>query len=363
MKKYQAFTMSRRHFLQGSLAVSSGFLISPVHTIALGDESLDPLVEAIRQFVQKHSLPAAIGKQYLKNTQQSLINTDTLLHSLAATLKLTRSDFSAVPIPDLLAERISQDFKEDRLCNIDGWLLALTECRLAGLKALLADEAREVAKKASTFADWPIRRVAQIKAWGPKQTNLGEAFNPQSSGASALWIDTAWLNEGLQVALGGVLLHTTIGPTGTISADLAPDNAPEIINKQGSYPVYLLDTQNQAKQLLGDFLVKPGSEQGLEFGIIDWGPKLIKKGQGFNRQPDGSSAWWFKFQGQLSPATACHIKLDSLALPTTINPDASIISARLDNQKALQMTDSQGTYTISLECAGHSDLIGQFIIE
>ena len=340
-----------------------------MHSLAWCDELTDPLAEKITQFVKDNPLSIAIGEQFLKKSQQSVINVNTLLSSLTTSLTLTRSYSTTTVLSDLLLERIAQDFREDRLCNIDSWSLALTECRLAGLKALFVAGTQSTVSQDQAFGDWPTKIMTKIKSWGPQQTNLGRAFNLQVNGASALWIVTAGgLNQDVQIALGSVLLKTTIGLTGTISADLPAAKAHKIIGTEGFHPVFLLDMQNRTKQLVGKFMVKASAapdEQTahIDFRITNWGPQQIKQGQEFNQQADGASAWWFKFRGQLLPSTPCHIKLDTLTLPTTINPHTSIISARLDNEKAHQIINLQGNHTMTLDCAEHLKTIGQFVVK
>jgi len=368
---YPKTDMQRRKFVRNGLI----FSISLTHvaqlfafgTSAPGSSFIDDLLE----FLQGYSISADLGKQFLMKTRQSSIDANALMSSLQASLSLYGPYSKLATLEDLLLERIAQDFEEDRLCIIENWSLSITECRLAGLKALTQKEIKKNAYNGNAeFLKWPDKNIAEIKTWGPRKTTQGAAFNAQLSEASALWIVTSRkkeISKSIQVYLGAIKLVSTVNKKGVITADLLPNKLPEIIDQPGNYSVYLVDIQNRIKQLIGDFKVVAGKSKAVKklpipFQIAEWGPRYGKTGQKFNHQSDDSSVWWLKFNGEV-PSDNCYLKVGTLKLPTTINTRDSLMSARLNKENAVQILNMPSSHAISLHCGAHAIPLGWFTVE
>lgn len=93
----------------------------------------------------------------------------------------------------------------------------------------------------------------EVEGWGPTKTRPGEAFNPQPSGDSALWIKTSCAPPDTRVRFGTQMLETQVGPE-TVSARLRGVQA---IAKEGRVPVHLVHASTGEEVLVGEFTVAP----------------------------------------------------------------------------------------------------------
>ena len=191
----------------------------------------------------------------------------------------------------------------------------------------------EIVFEPRLFTDDVLRSVGD---WGPQSTEVGNPFNVQPNGNSAMWIKGEGDESELTVYLDTSRL------TSSVESELvtAQIEDPGMLAEVRTYKVYLVDLQNRLKQLVGEFEVQktpevePDPLEGLQFDqltegklceIIDWGPQSTIQGVPFNPQPDGSSAFWIRVQTEDDDLT---VFLDGAPLRTSVAP--GFISAAID---------------------------------
>ena len=121
----------------------------------------------------------------------------------------------------------------------------------------------------------PALDIAKIERWGPRSCRVGEAFNVQRSGGSALWFVFLELDRFLdyRIHVGSEAAVTTINAgKRLITARITSDQSRRITSKEGLIPVHLVDPV-RGKQLIGYFEVKPkldnDAETALDAGAED----------------------------------------------------------------------------------------------
>ncbi len=235
-----------------------------------------------------------VGEHWLagQNPPPSLAELSQLL---SGTLNMT------LPIEQALEQRILDDFAHERWCDLAGWRLSETECRLAGLRQLglaaYAENQPLLAEyhRLTTAQGYRDGRLVPVKYWGPQHTEQGTRFNEQRGGHSAFWIGVDNPPNHLVMTLDNTEMRTVIAP-GSITAALALDFQERILNNPGHYEVALVDPLNNIRQLVGSFEVRASrqdSEEPPKFcEITRWGPNRTRAGFAENPQPDGSMGVW-----------------------------------------------------------------------
>jgi hypothetical protein len=206
---------------------------------------------------------------------------------------------------------------------VDGWRLSYSEC------LLLAGAARLKGLSEPRIAGASALREAEfitVERWGPDRTIEGELFNPQSEGRAGLWLRVdGEVNGAMRLEFDGTELATHFEP-GVITGSLDPAYAQEVIARPGVYELALLDKSRQQRQTVGVFTVtaRPpaarladGSVSTAFCELGEWGPQTALVGEAFNRQPDGSAAFWVHVG--CAPEDA-FLELDGVALPTSLRP-------------------------------------------
>lgn len=127
--------MRRRGFL--SILISSGALIAGWP--ASGREKLT--AEPIRSLLAslRHDESAAVvGNAFLRR-HAGEADAQHLATSIAADLRCRGCDprrVSRARLRRAIAEQVREDFAQNRVVDVDGWVLSSTEARLCGLAAL-----------------------------------------------------------------------------------------------------------------------------------------------------------------------------------------------------------------------------------
>ena len=254
-------------------------------------------------------LPGGEGAQLIA-ALEAIDATDALGDAWLATLPddpgfvaLMRSLVHTLPPgdPDLgsaLAARVRQDFAEGALCEVEGWRLSLTECRLAGLRRLAVREGLlEVEVATASPAEYTLGEVAPVAGWGPQHTRVGESFNPQLDGHSGLWFRVEGAPAQAKIMIDGQLAKTSVSER-TVTSGLHGAQQERILSTPGRYEIALVDPMRKIKQPLGYFEVRefespataPSAEALCE--VTRWGPRRTRPGVASNEQPDGSMGLW-----------------------------------------------------------------------
>lgn len=95
----------------------------------------------------------------------------------------------------------------------------------------------------------------RIGAWGPNFTKLGQAFSQQANGNSAFWFEQRGIfsSKDAEVWLDKNKLDNLIikpDALGTVEV------SPELIKKQGKYPLYIVILSDGKKINIGEFEVQ-----------------------------------------------------------------------------------------------------------
>ena len=105
----------------------------------------------------------------------------------------------------------------------------------------------------------PDTAIVQVEGWGPRATRIGESFNVQPSGNSALWFRFRELdrNTDYKVYVGSRPADTTTNSEKSlITAGLTPRRSRQLVSTEGKVPIHLV-ASFRGKQLIGHFHVQP----------------------------------------------------------------------------------------------------------
>lgn len=200
-----------------------------------------------------------VGETHLKQLRGKESSAETIRSTLEAALQAT----GASDIPDQAMLAVEQDFRDGRLCELDGWTLSINECRLSALAYLSGWLAIEE-HNSDPLAGLRESKLLELEDWGPRSGVATEPFNPQPNGNSALWFRFSRLEEkGFTVFFGGHRMITSIHPgRNMITASLTPSQTVIGTASEGGIPITLVDFPGGRKQHLGWFTVRGGSEAG-----------------------------------------------------------------------------------------------------
>jgi len=98
-----------------------------------------------------------------------------------------------------------------------------------------------------------LAEAPRITAWGPRRTDSGKHFNLQSSGNSAIWIQTENATIDTILVFDGVHLRTTFGSSDLLTAVIPP----KLYAKEGRLDLYLLDPSGGVTSNVTQFVVDP----------------------------------------------------------------------------------------------------------
>jgi len=93
--------------------------------------------------------------------------------------------------------------------------------------------------------------VLEVSDWGPRQIGVGEQFNPQPGGRSAIWMKVQSRAGALSLRVGGERVPITFGE----DVGAAAWEKPRFARKPGDYPVEVLCGEGDAPMQLGTLQV------------------------------------------------------------------------------------------------------------
>ena len=106
--------------------------------------------------------------------------------------------------------------------------------------------------------DLPNATLAQVERWGPRSSSVGNPFNVQPNGDSALWFLFRKLDRDTdyKIYMGSQPVLTTITvERNVITAGLTPKHSRQLVLTKGKIPIHLVDPI-RGKQLIGHFHVQ-----------------------------------------------------------------------------------------------------------
>ena len=148
------------------------------------------------------------------------------------------------------------------------------------IAALLVLTATGCVRNVDRKGTGPVPRLDKLF---PDKVVLGQQFNVQSNGKSALGVVGAFFTKGARVQINGHPLDTTITNANTVSALLNAD----MLQKDGTYAITVEMPDGRLSNAL-PLIVLPTS--GPAPVLTKLYPDSTKPGQGFNVQPNGKSA-------------------------------------------------------------------------
>lgn len=133
--------MSRRRLLRLMIGVAAGLALYPSGQTSGWRDQHDELAARLAALFSQPQSAAAIGQAYL---QQYAHEADALrLHRLIVRDVVQQGaglrDAGDAELKSLLQQRIWQDFADDRVVKLNGWILSVTEARLCALAALAGE--------------------------------------------------------------------------------------------------------------------------------------------------------------------------------------------------------------------------------
>ena len=217
-----------------------------------GSASAAP-VETLDELIVSGQWSPLVGETYLKQLRGEDSSAETIRSMLEAALQAT----GATDIPDQAMLAVEQDFRDGRLCELDGWVLSLNECRLSALAYLSGWPATEE-QTLGPLVGLRESELLELEDWGPRSGAPTEPFNPQPNGNSALWFRFSRVEEKrFMVFFGGHRMITAIHPDrNIITAGLTPSQSAIATASEGGIPITLVDFSGGRKQHLGWFTVQ-----------------------------------------------------------------------------------------------------------
>ena len=125
----------------------------------------------------------------------------------------------------------------------------------------------------------PDATMVRLERWGPRSGRVGEGFNLQPNGNSALWFRFLMLEPGTKYRLyvGSQPTVTYINvDKGLITASLRPDQVRRLTSEESRIPVHLVDP-DRGKQLMGHFVVTGGNDAGTMNREDGPGPRVDRR--------------------------------------------------------------------------------------
>ena len=140
-------------------------------------------------------------------------------------------------------------------------VMSLLKSRTGYLTNLSVPNRMSTARSAlrKLFNALPNATLVQIENWGPRSSGIGESFNVQPNGNSALWFRVQQLerNTDYRIYVGSQSADTTISvERNAMSAGLTPGQSRRIVSTEGKIPIHLV-APFRGKQLIGHFHVQP----------------------------------------------------------------------------------------------------------
>jgi hypothetical protein len=348
--------MKRRRFL---LLSASGLFVAAAGTGAArlwqpdqGSQQTQSTLEHLQSLARTMSGVAVLGRAW--NQQHQGNNPES---ELLNALGLSAGELlSAEQFIERLAERIETELDQAQLFIHNGWWLAETEARLAGLHVKLLGEHASEAETPS-FDSAAETEVVQLERFQPRSIRQGETISRPGLPEGVIWFATAKPPPAhLVIMLSGRRLTVRVTDKGF--SIRVPETVRNYLSANpGDHEIWVYDPVIDRRQFLGHFTVNPGEPDALGSCAIErWGPQSTTAGQQFNTQADGNPAIWIRV-GCFPPDTV--VVFNDIELPTTLHPDRGLITANFPHPT---LYNSAGTFPVALvdQRTGQSQKIGEF---
>lgn len=262
---------------------------------------------------------------------------------------------------------IIEDFRNNHLCNIDGWQLSQTECLLAAAFVSFDNYIKPlIVTKQQNFQNASVENFLNITNWGPQKTLKNTVFNQQTDGHAGLWFAVDNPPPNLKVVIDGKNEITFTNESSITSGIHDLDELKLFLNKVGKSEVAIYDSINNRKQIIGYFEVLPipeklvyadGTKSEVFCPIENWGPKMAQRHMAFNIQPNGNAAIWIKTK--CAPKMT-KVLINNFPIKTTVSSGLVTASVPIKNIKT-----NNDNYEVKLfdKVTNESLLIGKIKIK
>lgn len=169
----------------------------------------------------------------------------------------------------------------------------------------------------------------EVIDYAPREIGVGESHLPQADGSSAMWVRCRNTSDRAVIELDGEALETAKGAGGLLTATLPP----AVLQRPGRHRLRVVDVQTRSSSQEVELVVlsrsptppdrSPVTQTRPAPRLVGWGPSTVDVGAPFNRQPDGSSALWFRLEGAPTGVT---VAFDGRPLAVTMGT-AGLVSA------------------------------------
>lgn len=255
----KACRCSRRQFL-GATAVASRLSFLP------GCESEKTFRSLLIETSQEIGLPPALGKAYLQR-DDSEEGAEEICTTLRERLSLGSWGIfwlDSAKLVDRLGTVIREDFAGNHsICQVQGWFLSRTECRLAALAYLSSprSDQEDTSKEEATVADEPFDQgiLMDVINWHPRFAVMGRPFSAKNDQESTfLIVGSSEIANDVKPYLSTFELQAK-RQGNQLWATLPAEVTEQVLGKAQVLPLVLVSTPRKIWQKMGDFQVYAGS--------------------------------------------------------------------------------------------------------
>ena len=241
----------RRRFLLGAASGAAATAAVGVFYISARNDGSADGESRLEEFISAGNFSPDVGERYLVSQSMREWSVDDLL------LQVETSIGDDEDIRTAIRMRIAADFLDGEICRLDGWFLAVTECRLAAIAFLLGGQDHYV-EEPSLLPRGPLDHLpnmvfGQLERWGPRWGEVGKPFNLQPDGNSALWFHFSDLGRypDYKIYLGSEAARTKMAAQGgLVTAGVTSSQVEKLTSVEGEIPIHLVDPV-RGKQLVG----------------------------------------------------------------------------------------------------------------
>jgi hypothetical protein len=135
-----AQTVTRRGFLAGLAYLSSFGILQAGWFVGWPRNGTDnALASRLADYYVDKVSAKVVGLEYLRSVPEEA-RADRLVDLICSTNKQQFAEVDDQTLKDLLLVRQREEFTEDRIVTVRGWILSRTECRLCALAAVAQGE-------------------------------------------------------------------------------------------------------------------------------------------------------------------------------------------------------------------------------
>lgn len=247
-----------------------------------------------------------------------------------ATLAFAAHVDAVAPVPALPRQQLRDDWWLLHYDLVSGSQL------VADLDPLLAHGRQLAQPELDLGPNAAAAAAIEIIDYAPREIAVGESHLPQTDGSSAMWARCRNASDQARIELDGDVLTTASGAGGLLTAPIPP----AVLQHPGRHRLRIVDPRTHSASQEVELAVLsrsspspvPSATAGppAALRLVGWGPSPVEAGVPFNRQPDGSSALWFRLDGT---PTCVTVTLDGRALTVTLGT-AGLVSAAVSEPPA-----------------------------